>query len=240
MSNPSEASIPDPLVEAALALVPDGAIVGLGSGRAATRFIKALGRSVGEGLKVRGVPTSKSTEDLARNLGIPLVSLDEVESIDIAVDGADEVDPQLNLIKGLGGALVREKIVAAAAKKFVILVGPEKLVQTLGDHGVLPVEVVPFALEFCRRRLAALGYPSVVRQRDGRTFISDNGNPILDCQVTAMPDPAALDAAIRPIPGVVGTGLFPNMADLVLIDRGESVEQLARGHARSSRIKNRP
>lgn len=207
-----------------MALVPDGAIVGLGSGRAATRFIKALGRRLGDGLKVRGVPTSKSTEDLARNLGIPIVSLDELESIDIAVDGADEVDPQLNLIKGLGGALVREKIVAAAAKKFVILVGPEKLVQTLGDHGVLPVEVVPFALEFCRRRLAAIGCPSVIRQKGGRTFMSDNGNPILDCQVAAISDPAALDAAIRLIPGVVGTGLFLGMADQVVVDRGGSVE----------------
>jgi len=218
----------DPLVEAALALVHDGAIVGLGSGRAATRFIKALGERVGEGFKIRGVPTSKPTEDLARRLRIPLVSLDEIDSIDIAVDGADEVDPQLNLIKGLGGALVREKIVAASAKKFVVLVGPEKLVQTLGDRGVLPVEVVPFALEFSRRRLSALAYPSVVRQKDGRTFVSDNGNPIIDCQVTAISQPEALDAAIRSIPGVVGTGLFLGMADRVLVDRGDRVDQMSR------------
>jgi ribose 5-phosphate isomerase A len=216
----------DSLVEAALALVPNDATVGLGSGRAATRFIKALGQRVGDGFKVSAVPTSKPTEDLARSLGIPIVGLGEIESIDIAVDGADEVDPQLNLIKGLGGALVREKIVAAAAKTFVILVGPEKIVKRLGERGVLPVEVVPFALEFCRRRLAALGYSAVVRQKDGRTFISDNGNPILDCQLRAIADPPALDAAIRSIPGVVGTGIFLGMADRVLIDRGECVETL--------------
>jgi ribose 5-phosphate isomerase A len=230
---PSSKPTRDPLVEGALTLVAEGAIVGLGSGRAATRFIKALGQRVGDGFKVQGVPTSKPSEDLARSLGIPIVGLGETEAIDIAVDGADEVDPQLNLIKGLGGALVREKIVAAAAKKFVILVGPEKLVGQLGDHGVLPVEVVPFALEFCRRRLAGIGCPTVVRRKDGRTFISDNGNPVLDCQVAPISDPAALDAAIRSIPGVVGTGLFIDMANMVIVDRGESVDRMSRGSSRA-------
>ena len=135
MSTPTSAAAShDPLVDAALAMVPDGAVVGLGSGRAATRFIKALGARVAGGLRVRGVPTSEATADLATSLRIPLATLAEIETIDIAIDGADEVDSQLNLIKGLGGALVREKVVAAAARQFVVLVGPEKIVSTLGER----------------------------------------------------------------------------------------------------------
>jgi ribose 5-phosphate isomerase A len=214
----------DTLVEAALAMIPDGAIVGLGSGRAATRFIRALGERVARGFRIRGVPTSQATADLAGKLGIPLTTLADIDAIDIAIDGADEVDPKLNLIKGLGGALVREKIVAAAARQFVVLVGPEKIVGTLGERGVLPVEVVPFALEFCRRRLEALGFPSARREANGGPFVSDNGNPILDCQVPPMPNPLALETQLRSLPGMVGTGLFLGMADTVLVDQGDRVE----------------
>ncbi len=221
---PDESSARDPLVDAALAMIPNGATVGLGSGRAAVRFIKALGRRVADGLQVAGVPTSQPSADLAKSLGIRLTTLADVESIDIAVDGADEVDPQLNLIKGLGGALVREKIVASAAKKFVILVGPEKIVNTLGERGTLPVEVVPFALDFCRRRLASMGLPATVREKHGRPFTSDNGNVILDCRVQPIHDPAGLESRLRTIPGIVATGLFLSMADAVLIERGQDVE----------------
>ena len=167
-------------------MISDGMVVGLGSGRAATRFIRALGARVAEGLHVRGVPTSQSTAALASELGIPLTTLDELETIDIAVDGADEVDPQLNLIKGLGGALVREKIVAAAARRLVILVGPEKLVSQLGERGALPVEVVPFAVAYCRRKLESLGYAAIPRCKDGRLFTTDNGNQILDCRIAPL------------------------------------------------------
>jgi ribose 5-phosphate isomerase A len=214
----------DPLVEAALGMISDGAVVGLGSGRAATRFIRALGARVAEGLHVRGVPTSQSTADLASELGIPLTTLDEVESLDIAVDGADEVDPQLNLIKGLGGALVREKIIAAVATRFVILVGPEKLVGRLGEHGILPVEVIPFALAVCRRKLESLNFTAVPRSKAGQLFTTDNGNHILHCHITALADPAGVEQAIRSIPGVVGTGLFLGMADTVVVDCGSKVE----------------
>jgi ribose 5-phosphate isomerase A len=214
----------DPLVEAALGMISDGAVVGLGSGRAATRFIRALGAHVAVGLHMRGVPTSQSTADLASELGIPLTTLDDVETIDIAIDGADEVDPQLNLIKGLGGALVREKIVAAAARRLVILVGPEKLVSQLGERGTLPVEVVPFALAYCRRKLKSLGYAAIERRRNGRLFTSDNGNQILDCRIPPLSDPAGLDQAICAIPGVVGTGLFLGMADTVVVDCGSKAE----------------
>jgi ribose 5-phosphate isomerase A len=225
----SEEQERDALVEAALAMIPNSALVGLGSGRAATRFVRALGRRVAEGFSVRGVPTSQATADLATSLGIPLVTLDEVDAIDIDIDGADEVDPQLNLIKGLGGALVREKIVAAASRRVVILVGPEKMVSRLGQRGVLPVEVVPFSLSFCRRRLEQIGYPSVPRQSSGEFFTTDNGNFILDCKVPPIADPASLEQMLLAISGVVGTGLFLGMADTVLIDRGTDVE-----------IRNRP
>jgi ribose 5-phosphate isomerase A len=200
---------------AALAEVKPGAVVGLGTGQAATAFIHALGRAVQEGLRVTGVPTSETSARLARTLGIPLV--DEPVTLDVAVDGADEVDPQLDLVKGFGGALVREKVVAAAARRFIVLVGGEKLVKTLGARGRLPVEVVPFAVPFCRRRLTELGHPPAVRDKDGRPFVTDNGNLILDAAVSAIPDPARLDRTIRDIPGVVGTGLFVNMAHAVLV-----------------------
>jgi len=200
---------------AALAEVKSGHVVGLGTGQAATAFIHALGRAVKDGLAVTGVPTSEASATLARRLGIPLI--DEPVALDVAVDGADEVDPRLDLIKGYGGALVREKIVAAAARRFIVLVGAEKLVETLGGRGRLPVEVVPFAMPFARRRLTELGHPPVVRVKDGTPVVTDNGNLILDAAVGSIPDPALLDATLRAIPGVVGTGLFVGMAHTVLV-----------------------
>jgi ribose 5-phosphate isomerase A len=208
----------------ALRLVREGDVVGLGSGRAATAFIQALGERVRHGLRIRGVPTSEKSAQLARQLGIPLVTLDDVEQIDIDVDGADEVDPQNNLIKGLGGALVREKIVASSARRFVVLVGREKIVPLLGSRGVLPVEVVPFGLATCRRRLEKLGLPARQRTANGAPFVSDNGNYILDCQVGALADPVALEAKVLEIPGVVDTGLFLGMLPTVLIQNGDQVE----------------
>ncbi len=212
--------------ERALEGVRDSMTLGLGTGRAATAFISVLGERVAAGLKVRGVPTSDASADLAWHLGIPLVTLDEVAELDLAVDGADEVDPQCRLIKGYGGALVREKVVAAAAKRFVVLVGDEKLVSELGSRGKLPVEVVPFAAGFVGRKLARLGLPSDLRARDGGPFVTDNGNHILDCRCGVMTDPAGLDAAILAIPGVVGTGLFVGMAHEVIVQRGTTVELL--------------
>jgi ribose 5-phosphate isomerase A len=218
------------IYETALSYIADNAIVGLGSGRAATAFIKRLGDKVKSGLTIRAVPTSQKSADLATQLGIPLVSLDEIEAIDITVDGADEVDPQLNLIKGLGGALVREKIVAASAKRLVILVGQEKLVKRLGDHGILPVEVVPFGLPLCRRKLAELNSTPVLRVKDGKRFITDNGNVILDCKIGPIADPVDLERRVLAIPGVVGAGIFLGMADTVLVGDGqfELIETLTR------------
>lgn len=221
------------IAERALELIFDGAVVGLGSGRAATAFVRALGARVKAGLRVRGVATSEATARLATELGIPLASFTDVDSIDVDVDGADEVDEELNLIKGYGGALVREKIVAAASKRVVILVGREKLVPALGARGRLPVEVVPFGLRFCARRLRELGCPPTPRTEGGRLSMSDNGNYILDCAVAGIPDPEDLERRILSIPGVVGTGLFLGMADRVLIDDGASVEVRRRAPLRA-------
>jgi len=207
----------------ALELVKDGDVVGMGTGRAATAFIHALGSAVKSGLRVRGVPTSQVTAGLATQLGIPLATLDEVGQIDVTFDGADEVDPRLDLIKGYGGAMVREKIVAASSRRFVILVGVEKLVPVLGSRGILPVEVVPFGLPLCRRRLTELGCQPAVRLVNGRAYVTDNGNQILDCAISPIQDPTAFEQAIVSIPGVVGTGLFIGMADTVLVQDGEAV-----------------
>ncbi|MFQ5656475.1 MAG: ribose-5-phosphate isomerase RpiA [Candidatus Methylomirabilales bacterium] len=215
----------------ALEFIADGQVVGLGTGRAATAFIRALGQRVEGGLRVRGVPTSQATADLAQQLGMPLTSLDETPRIDVTVDGADEVDPQLNLIKGLGGALVREKIVAAASTRLVILVGAEKLVPVLGTRGVLPVEVVPFGLAFCRNRLLELGCDPSPRMIDSRLFRTDNGNHILDCKISPLTSPAELEQSILSIPGVVGTGLFIGMAHTVLVQDGDQVKTLERARS---------
>jgi ribose 5-phosphate isomerase A len=209
----------------ALELIPPGSVVGLGTGRAATAFIHALGDAVLKGLKVRGLPTSDASATLAQVLGIPLVTFDDVEAIDVCVDGADEVDPAGDLIKGYGGALLREKVVAAFSKKLVILVGAEKVVAALGERGILPVEVVPFALTPCKRKIAALGMDPQQRMRDDRPYLTDNGNYILDCNTGPLADASATDRALHAIPGVAGTGLFIKMAHTILIQNGDKVEE---------------
>lgn len=223
----SSSETPLKSAEHALGLIRDGMVVGLGSGRASTAFVRALGDRVHRGLQIRGVATSTATEELARSLRIPLTDLESVAGIDVAVDGADEVDPALNLIKGFGGALVREKVVAAAARQFVVLVGADKLTPTLGSRGIIPVEVIPFALGFCRHRLDALGLPSEPRSLGGRPFRTDNGNVILDATTGPISDPAGLEAALRAIPGVVGTGLFIGMRPTVVVQDGDAVRVLA-------------
>jgi ribose 5-phosphate isomerase A len=222
-------SVPDlaVLAEKALEWVCDGMIVGLGSGRASTAFIEALGRRVAQGLQIRGVPTSEASAAVARRGGIPLVTLAEVDAIDLTIDGADEVDPRGDCIKGYGGALVREKIVAAYSKRLVILIGQEKEVQQLGERGKLPVEVLPFALPLCRRRIAALNLTSELRLVAGKPLVSDNGNYVLDVAVGPLPDPAGTEQALRAIPGLLGTGLFLGMANTILVERDGSVEKRA-------------
>ena len=214
----------------ALEFIRDGDVVGLGTGRAATTFVHALGQAVKAGLRVTAVSTSQVTAALATQLGISLATLDEVSHIDVTFDGADEVDPRLDLIKGYGGALVREKIVAASSRRLIILVGAEKLVPVLGSRGILPVEIVPFGLPLCQRRLTELGCRPAVREHDGQPFVTDNGNYILDCRIPPLPDPASFDEAILGVPGVVGTGLFIGMADTVLVQDGDTVTVQQRGN----------
>jgi ribose 5-phosphate isomerase A len=214
--------------EHALGSVEDGNHLGLGTGRAATEFVRGLGERVKAGLRVKGVATSRVTADLAGRLGIPLVSLEEAGQLDLTVDGADEVDPNLDLIKGYGGALVREKIVAASSKRLMILIGSEKEVEVLGERGRLPVEIVTFGLPLCRRRLAELGLAPDLRMQDGKAFVTDNGNYILDCGIGPIASPRDLERELLSIPGVVGTGLFLGMAHTVLIQRGDNVEERRR------------
>src|SRR5271166_4221555 len=198
----------------ALRYVKPGQTLGLGTGHAASAFIRALGAS---GISVRGVPTSNASDELARSVGIPSVTLAAAGKIDVDIDGADAVDPRLNLIKGYGGALVREKIVAASSRRFVVLVGYEKIVKRLGDRGSIPVEVVPFGVSLVAAKIKALGMKPRVRENDGKEFITDNGNLIFDCAVKRIASPARLDRELLAIPGVVGTGLFVAMADVVLV-----------------------
>jgi ribose 5-phosphate isomerase A len=216
------------LAARALREVKDRALVGLGSGRAASAFVRALGARVGQGLRVRGVPTSEATARLAREVGVPLAGLDE-GVLDLAVDGADEVDPRLDLIKGWGGALVRERIVASAARRLIIVAGSEKLVPVLGARGRLPVEVIPFAGPLVMRELAGRGCRPTLRQAGGRPFVSDNGNWIVDCAVRPIEAPAEFARDLRAIAGVVDTGLFLGLADLVLVAEGDVIRELRRG-----------
>ena len=211
----------------ALRFAKPGDVIGLGTGRAATAFINALGQSL---IQVRGIPTSRASEELGRQLGIEITTLADAPRIDTDFDGADEVDPKLNLIKGYGGALVREKIVAASSRKFIVLVGEEKLVKRLGAHGSLPVEVVPFGVSLASRQIAALGLKPKVRQKDGGDYITDNGNLILDCGVKDIRNPAKLDRELLGIPGVVGTGLFVGLATMVLVARNNGKIDVLRPH----------
>ena len=211
----------------ALRYVKRGQVIGLGTGRAANEFIRALAKAK---LDVYGVPTSNASGELARSLGIKLADLGDVAKIDLDFDGADEVDPRLNLIKGWGGAMVREKIVAAASRRRIFLVGEEKLVKRLGARGTLPVEVVPFAVTLATREIAKLGLKPRSRSNpENAAFVTDNGNRVIDCGVKEIRNPARLERDLRAIPGVVGTGLFLGMADLVLVAmRDGSIKTLRR------------
>jgi ribose 5-phosphate isomerase A len=220
------AATPDPAVLAvarqAAAMVADAAKVGLGTGRAAAAFVGELGARVRQGLRIVGAATSEATARQAEALGIEMIDLDENVILDLTVDGADEVAPNLDLVKGWGGALVRERIVAAASRRQVILVGPEKLVERLGQRGRIPVEVIPLARGLVSRELRALGLTPTVRPgADGAPFRTDNGNFTLDCAPRApLADGTAaraLEASILAIPGVVDTGLFLGTAERVLV-----------------------
>ena len=216
--------------EAAAALVEDGMVVGLGTGSTAWFAIEALIRRVREGLRILAIPTSERSGAQARAGGIPLTSFAEHPRLDIDIDGADEVElGSLHLIKGLGGALLREKIVAAAADRLVIVADSKKLVTRLGGTAPLPVEVVPFGWETTAERLRRLGADPVLRKGgDGQPFHTDGGNLILDCRFGLIADPAGLDLAIRQTIGVVESGLFVGMADTVIVGGDAGIVRYSR------------
>lgn len=211
---------------ASLEFIHDGQVLGLGTGSTAAFFIEFLGEKVKSGLKVRGIPTSIHSQQLAEKYGIPLTTFEEVEQVDVDIDGADEFDPQLNLIKGGGGALLLEKIVASASRKFVVVSDASKQVPVLGRFP-LPVEIIPFAENLLTRKITAMGATVSLRKaNDGSPYRTDEGHRILDCAFGQIPDPAALANSLANMPGVVEHGLFIGMADVVLIGKGSEVIEL--------------
>jgi ribose 5-phosphate isomerase A len=215
--------------EAAVTLIEDGMVIGLGSGTPATQMIYALGRRIQEGLRITGaVATSHTSEDLARKLGIPLTDLDIHPVLDLDIDGADEIDQQLRLIKGGGGALLREKIVASSALRFVVIADATKRVALLGQNSPLPVETVPFAATPVIKRLEALGATVQLRRSGENVFFTENCNIILDCFfANGIADPVELDTRIHSIVGVVETGLFLHMAESAIIGGPEGIAVLS-------------
>jgi ribose 5-phosphate isomerase A len=220
--------------EKALELVQDGMLLGLGSGSTVRYFTEGVGRLVADGLKLRGVPTSRATAELAASLGIPIVT-ELIGQIDLAVDGADEVDPALNLIKGRGGALFREKLVAAACRRFVVVVDESKMVKQLGA-GVLPVEVLPFLWRTTAERIASLGVSLVVRGGEETPYVTDNGNLVLDLTVEGgIKDPEHLGVELKKITGVVEHGLFVRMTDTVIAAGPEGARAVGRSSGTTGR-----
>lgn len=215
---------------AVIQFVRDGMTVGLGTGSTAYYVIKKMGEMIKEGMKLKGVATSKATEKLASECGIQLIDINEVQQLDIAIDGADEIDDNFFAIKGGGGALLREKIIASAAKTFIVVADGSKKVQSLGKFP-LPIEVVPFGYKQTEKAIQEFGCKTEIRQKDGKLFVTDNGNYIIDCSFPTIQNPTQLHQDLNNIVGVVENGLFINMVD-VLISINEhdriSVEHMKR------------
>ena len=211
---------------ASLRFIKDGQIVGIGTGSTAAYFIQLLGEQVKNGLRIRGIPTSARSGQQAASLGIPLTTLDECPEIDVTVDGADEFDPELRLIKGGGGALLREKIVASASNQLVIITDVTKRVPVLGRFP-LPVEVIKFAQAVVQKKIEKLGAKvSMRRGADGKPYITDENNHIFDCNFGQILEPDKLAQQLSDIPGVVEHGLFIGMATVVLVADGKEIVEL--------------
>jgi ribose 5-phosphate isomerase A len=208
--------------------VKDGNVVGLGTGSTARFVVEALAERVKAGMKIRGIPTSVATEKLATSLGITMITLADCQDIDVCIDGADEFDPGLRLTKGGGGALLREKIVASASKQMVVIADSSKQVAVLGKFP-LPVEVIKFAQPLVSKKITEMGAKVVLRKTAaGETFITDEGNYILDCNFGQIPDPPSLARKLSDTPGVVEHGLFVNLASVVLMGKGNEVVTIKR------------
>lgn len=206
--------------EKAVEYVQDGMRVGLGTGSTAYWAIEKIGQRVKEGLRITAVATSLASEEQARGLGIPLVSFADIDSLDLTIDGADELDGQLQLIKGGGGALLREKIVAAGSTRMIVVADESKKVDTLGQFP-LPVEIVPFAWEWTLAELIKLGCAAELRQGKDGLYVTDNGNYIADCRFGAITSAPALQQALREIPGMVEHGLFLGIASLAIVGHSD-------------------
>ncbi|MCY9697324.1 ribose-5-phosphate isomerase RpiA [Paenibacillus alginolyticus] len=202
--------------EKAVEFIEDGMVVGLGTGSTAYWAIHKIAQRIQEGLRIRAVASSRDSEELANKLGIPMVPFSEIEVIDLTIDGADEVDPHLNLIKGGGGALVREKILASNSKRFFVIVDESKRVEHLGQFP-LPVEIVPFAANFTINKLKELGCNTRIRMSNDKEYITDNGNIIVDCNFEKIVEPKELNKQINLIPGVVDNGLFTRLVSSLII-----------------------
>ncbi|MDH4082821.1 MAG: ribose-5-phosphate isomerase RpiA [Nitrospira sp.] len=211
----------------AVEFVRDGMVVGLGTGSTAKHLVIALGDHVRAGMKLRGVPTSQETATLAREVGIPLLDSENRWEIDVAIDGADQVDPGFNLIKGGGGALLKEKIVAASAKQFIVMVDHTKQVPVLGGSFPLPIEVIPFGWGSTAREIERVTKsPVILRTRQGAPFKTEAGHFIVDVQINRIDQPAELETALNSIPGVVGTGLFVGRTNIVIVGTPQGVQTL--------------
>ena len=210
-------------------LVEDGMVVGLGTGSTATFLIDAIIARVRDGLRISAIATSERSARQASAGGIRMIGFADTDTIDLAIDGADEIEPtRLDLIKGLGGALLREKVVANASRRFVVIADDSKLVTTLGARTPVPVEVASFGWEATDRQLRALGATTRPRQdRSGTLFVTDGGNMILDCHMGPIGDPAAVERSIREIVGVVETGLFLGRAGLAIVAGADGVRELS-------------
>jgi ribose 5-phosphate isomerase A len=209
----------------AVEFVRDGMVVGLGTGSTAKHMVIALGEKVRAGMKLRGIPTSHDTAELARRCGVPLIDTENTWTIDVAIDGADQVDPHFNLIKGGGGALLKEKIVAASAKQFIVLVDHTKRVPVLGHPFPLPIEVVPFGWGSTAREIEVLTKSKVtLRQRNGAPFKTEAGHVIVDVHLSRIDNPRELEILLNQIPGVVETGLFVGRTDLLIVGTPQGIE----------------
>lgn len=210
-------------------LLKDGFVVGLGSGSTVTYAIKGMGETIQQkGLQLFGVPTSYQSLMLAVENGIPITTLYEHQQLDLAIDGADQIDRKLNLIKGMGGALMREKIVASAAKKFVIVADETKLVERLGTNHPVPIEVFPFSLPTVNLKIQEIGGTPILRVAKNKVgpTITDNGNFVVDVDFGVIEEPKNLNLQLKSIPGVIETGLFPEMADIIYIGKPTTVQVL--------------
>ncbi len=216
-SSPSPHALKQAAAEKSLEFIHDGNIVGLGTGSTVRYLLEALADRMKEGLRIQGVPTSQETAVLASQLNIPLLHDDAAWEIDVAIDGADEIDPHWNLIKGGGGALLREKIIAANAKKFVVIVDEAKQVSALGLSFPLPVEVIPFGWQSTAKKVEQLGYHVTLRQKNGQTVVTDNHNHILDLKGAEIAQPSEAERQLLAIPGVVEVGLFVDMTSVLVV-----------------------